>query len=250
MVQAKSVTPFFSIITCTKNSEKFIDTCLKSVKAQTFRDFEHIIIDGHSTDATLEIASRTNAIIISAEPRGIAHAMNLGIARACGQYLYFLNSDDSFYNFDVLSQVHDYLLEHSDLHWAYGKIHETDGVHTIGFPPKRKVFQGKHPTILKFYNYIPHQATFIKKTVFAKYGKFDESLRTMLDPEYWLRIAPHTAWDYLPIVVANYLVRSDAQSVDESNKLANSKELKVIRAKYLSYLERLIANVITWISKL
>jgi glycosyltransferase involved in cell wall biosynthesis len=75
VVQAKQVIPFFTIITCTKNSAKFINTCLESVKVQTFRDFEHIIVDGDSKDDTLNILKNYTKNIISTPPKGIADAM-------------------------------------------------------------------------------------------------------------------------------------------------------------------------------
>jgi len=244
MVQTKSVTPFFSIITCTKNSAKFLNTCLESVKVQTFRDFEHIIVDGLSTDDSKQILAKYSINIISTLPRGIANAMNIGLGRAKGQYIYFLNSDDSFYDSSVLQKVHDYLVAHKDLDWAFGNIHETDGVKTIGFPPKRKIFQGKHPTILKFYNYIPHQATFVKKSIFDKYSGFDEKLKSMMDPEYWLRITSRTNWGYMPITVANYLIRSDSQSESLSNAVGNTTEYEMVQSKYLSPLELVFAKLI------
>lgn len=236
--------PFFSIITCTKNSAKFINTCLDSVRAQTFRDFEHIIVDGHSTDGTTEILAKYSKSFISTPPKGIANAMNVGIGRAKGQYIYFLNSDDSFYDASVLQKVHDYLVVHKDLDWVFGNIHETDGSKTIGFPPKRKIFQGKHHTILEYYNYIPHQGTFVKKSVFDKFGKFDESLKSMMDPEYWLRISPHTNWGYMPITVAHYLIRPDSQSESLSNTVGNTREYERVQSKYLSPLELMFAKLI------
>jgi len=244
VVQTKPVIPFFSIITCTKNSAKFINTCLESVRVQTFRDFEHIFVDGHSEDGTTEILAKNSKSVISTPSKGIANAMNIGLGRAKGQYVYFLNSDDSFYNSLVLQKVHDYLVVHKDLDWVFGNIHETDGVKTIGFPPKRKIFQGKHPTILKFYNYIPHQATFVKKSAFDKYGGFDEKLKSMMDPEYWLRISGRTKWSYMPIVVANYLIRPDSQSESLSNKVGNTLEYETIQSKYLSPLEFVLAKFI------
>jgi hypothetical protein len=135
-------------------------------------------------------------------------------------------------------------VDHHSLDWVFGKIHETDGVNTIGFPPKRKIFQGNHRTILKFYNYIPHQASFVKKVVFDKYGLFDESLKSMMDPEYWLRIAPSTTWDYMPIIVANYLIRSDSQSESLSNAKSNTKEYTSVQSKHLNPLELFAAHVI------
>lgn len=244
MVQAKPVIPFFSIITCTKNSANYLSACLNSVKEQTFRDFEHIIVDGNSTDGTSNILAKYTKNIIATSPRGIANAMNIGLSHAQGKYIFFLNSDDSFYDSQVLQNVHDYLVKHSDLDWVFGNIHETDGKKTIGFPPKRKIFQGKHPTILKFYNYIPHQATFVKKAVYDKFGMFDEKLQTMMDPEYWLRISPKTRWDYMPIVVANYLIRPDSQSSNLAHKIDNTLEFEQIQEKYLNTIELFVARVI------
>ena len=242
MVQTKSLTPFFSVITCTKDSAKFLVNCLDSVKIQTFRDFEHIIVDGKSVDNTKQILAKYSKKIISSPPRGIANAMNIGLTHAKGKYIYFLNSDDSFYDHSVLQKVHDFLSMHQDLDWVFGNIHETDGVHTVGFPPRWKILQGKHPFFLKFYNYIPHQATFVKKTVFDTYGGFDEKLKSMMDPEFWLRIARVTNWDYMPIIVANYLIRSDSQSENLFHAPSNTAEYELVQSKYLNWLELFFAK--------
>lgn len=237
------MTPFFTIITCTKNSARFLPKCLTSVKSQSFRNFEHLIVDGNSTDDTLAILKKNHLYSISTPPRGIANAMNLGLAKARGQYIYFLNSDDSLYTRDVLQIVHDYLVSHPDLDWVFGNIHETNGKKTIGFPPKRKIFQGKHPNLLKFYNYIPHQGVFMKKVVFDQYGLFDETLKSMMDPEYWLRIAPHTSWSYMPITVANYLIRPDSQSENPTHRISNTREFETVQSRYLTPLEMIFARL-------
>ncbi len=244
MVQAKQVKPFFTIITCTKNSSKFIGKCLNSVKKQTFRDFEHLIIDGKSKDGTLELVKKFKNQIISTAPSGIANAMNLGITNSSGEYLYFLNSDDYLFNDQVLENVHHYLESNPELDWVFGNIHETDGVKTIGYPPFRKIFQGKHPNLLKYYNYIPHQATFIKKQVFSDFGLFDESLSSMLDPEYWLRIAGFTRWGYMPYVVANYLIHEGSQSENPAHAKHNTQEYESVQKRYLNPLEYTLAKLI------
>lgn len=238
------MTPFFTIITCTKNSAKYIKKCLESVKSQTFRDFEHIIVDGKSNDGTLEVFNSSDINPIILEPQGIAHAMNEGIRAARGKYIYFLNSDDSFYDSHVLEQVHDYLTRHKQFDWVFGNIHETDGQKTIGYPPIRNIFKGRHPNLLKYYNYIPHQGTFIQKAVFDKYGLFDETLKSMMDPEYWLRISGKTKWDYMPIVVAHYLIRPDSQSENVANAISNTKEYEKVQKQYLNWLEFLFAKIV------
>lgn len=244
MVRQQKVAPFFSIITCTKNSSQFIGTCLESIKAQKFSNFEQIIVDGQSTDQTISIVRKYHLKPYSLEPGGIAHAMNEGIRQSSGQYLFFLNSDDSFYTDDVLQCVHDYLINHPSLDWVFGNIHETNGTKTIGFPPRRKILQGKHPNLLKYYNYIPHQSTFINKRVFTKFGLFDEGLKSMMDPEYWLRISQDTKWGYMPITVANYLIRPDSQSEDVSHAKQNTLEYEVVQRKYLNSYERCLAKII------
>jgi glycosyltransferase involved in cell wall biosynthesis len=249
MVRKKSVVPFFSIITCTKNSQKFIRTCLASVEAQTWQDFEHIIVDGESSDKTLSYITKyrrsqvgRQVTVISAIPHGIAHAMNAGIRRARGKYIYFLNSDDSFYSPLSLQKVQTFLQEHPELDWVFGQIHETTGSKTIGFPPRLPLFKGRHPGLLKFYNYIPHQATFVKKAVFTQFGHFDETLSSMMDPDLWLRIAPHTNWGYMPHVVANYLVRPDSQTENPQHHEGNTREYERVQSRYLSGFELVLAK--------
>ncbi|MBE8233321.1 MAG: glycosyltransferase, partial [Endozoicomonadaceae bacterium] len=97
-----------SIITVSLNSEKYIADTIKSVKNQTYPHKEHIIIDGASTDSTVNIISQYEddiAYWVSEPDNGIANAMNKGIEQAKGDYLLFLNSDDYLLNNDVLGQV-------------------------------------------------------------------------------------------------------------------------------------------------
>jgi glycosyltransferase involved in cell wall biosynthesis len=177
--------------------------------------------------------------------RGIASAMNEGIKYSKGKYLFFLNSDDSFYNSQVLDRVHDFLVSHSDYDWAYGRIHEVnESGKTIGYPPRLPIFHSPRPNLLKYYNYIPHQATFIKKSVFDQFGGFDAQLISMMDPEYWLRISPHTKWGYMPIIVANYLIRPDSQSESEQNASYNTQEYERVQTKYLSNPQMVLAKLL------
>lgn len=97
--------PLISIITVTYNVSKTLPSTLESIASQTFRDFEHLVIDGASTDDSVAIAQRCGfSIVVSAPDKGIYDAMNKGLRMAKGKYVLFLNAGDSFANDDVLSE--------------------------------------------------------------------------------------------------------------------------------------------------
>jgi glycosyltransferase involved in cell wall biosynthesis len=235
---------FFSIITCTKNSEKFILRNIKSVDKQIFRKYEQIFIDGDSNDLTKKIISEfvrkdnEKYRLFSFPPRGISNAFNKGIKKTSGQYLIFLNSDDFFYDTSVLDVVHRFLVKNTDCDWIYGKINvvEESGK-SVGRYPDRKIYNFLPRYLLKFYNLIPHQAVFIRKTVFDKYGYFDENLKSSMDIDMWLRIINKTKWKFLNEIIANYTIRSSAQSSGMSNKLENGANLFKVAKRYMNFFE-------------
>lgn len=101
-------TPIFSIITVTFNAESTIEATMRSVKQQTFRPIEHIIIDGASKDNTLYIINKykdENTKVISESDQGLYDAMNKGIRMATGTYLCFLNAGDTFHEQDALAKM-------------------------------------------------------------------------------------------------------------------------------------------------
>lgn len=235
--------PFFSIITCTKNSEKYLPACLSSLASQNFTDYEHIVIDGYSVDKTLSLIPKTSHVY-QVKPSGISTSMNEGIKRARGQYLYFLHSDDALCDSKVLSDVAGYLRSHPSLDWAYGQIQVIDeNSKNIGIFPKYKIFQLASSYLLKFFNFIPHQATFVKKSVFDKYGSFDTSLKTVMDYSYWLKICKATRWSYMSLIVANYRIHQDAQSSALSRLSSNQQESQDVQNKYLNPVERSLSQL-------
>ena len=118
-----------SIITATFNSEKTLQDTLDSVLRQDYRDIEHIIVDGESTDATVDMirayASKTTSYSVkwvSEKDRGIYDAMNKGIAMATGDVVGILNSDDYFTSNDIVSKLAK-PFEDDTLEAVYGDIH-------------------------------------------------------------------------------------------------------------------------------
>jgi glycosyltransferase involved in cell wall biosynthesis len=248
----------FSIITCTYNSEIFLGKNTESVLSQSFLDFEHIFIDGFSIDKTVEIIKGYQqrypgkVKLFQLSPQGISNAMNEGIRRSSGEYLIHLHSDDSFYDSEVLKDVNDFLST-NNFDWIYGKINviENDG-QSVGVFPLRKVFQGKSSQIIKkyiykFYNYIPHQSVFIKRKVFDDFGGFDEKLSSAMDPDLWFRIINKTNWSFYDRVISNFCLRSGSQSANLKNKEKNMDNLQIVRKRYLSKIENILANVFDYL---
>lgn len=245
----------FSIITCTFNSAKYLKKNIESIKSQTHIDYEHIFIDGFSDDGTVELIREyqkehpEKVFLHQFEPQGISNAMNKGIENTTGDYLIHLHSDDSLFNRDVLKDVNFFLNENS-YDWIYGKINtiEESGKE-IGVFPTKKIFHGTNESllskyILKFYNYIPHQAVFIKKSVFDKYGYFNESITSAMDPEMWLNIRNKTGWTFIDRIISNYMIRTGAQSSSKAKKKENDNNFKAVQKKYLNPIELFVMNLI------
>lgn len=242
--------PKFSIITCTYNSEDFLQKNIDSISSQSYTDFEHLFIDGKSSDNTTGIIKKyqeklgEKVRLVSKPAKWISNAMNTGIQEASGEYLIHLHSDDKLHNPKVLEHVANFLEKHKDLDRIYAKANvvEKDGKTSIGIFPNRKIFQrnssqrlGKQ--LLKYFNYIPHQTVFIKKTVFKKFGDFDETIASGMDPDMRLRIKNKTKWRFLDTIVCDYMIRDDAQSSSAKNKNKNRNNLKKVVKRHTNCLE-------------
>lgn len=125
-----AINPKFSIITITYNAASVVKPTLESVIAQTYTNYEYILVDGGSKDDTVAIAKASGikfAHIVSERDNGIYDAMNKGIALATGDYLCFLNAGDAFYAPDTLQTIVDAIAEEKELpDVLYGETAEVD----------------------------------------------------------------------------------------------------------------------------
>jgi len=171
-----------SIITVTKNDRNNIQSCIDSVQSQNYVELEYIIIDGASTDRTLDIIKQNNRKIsnwISEEDSGIYDAMNKGINMASGDIVGFLNSDDMYADTNILKLVAE-AFQNSDIDSCYGDLVyvSKDDTNKIIRNWKSceldyKLFKnGWHP---------PHPTFFVKKSVYEKYGTFDTKYKIGAD---------------------------------------------------------------------
>lgn len=247
----KNKAPFFSIITCTYNSEKYLETNINSISSQNFEDYEHIFIDGYSTDKTIKIIRRyktkypDRVKLYLAKPKGMVNAMNVGIKKARGRYLLHLHSDDALTNKHALSHSANYISK-TNIDWFFGSIKVLRGKKIIGTFPRRwyKVFMNRYT--LQLFNFVPHQSTFINRNVFKKFGNFDEKVPHLSEYEYWLRISAKTHWsfDNYPIAVYRQWEGSSSFNKDNTNKIRSFRNK--IQNKYLTRPYIYVARIVNF----
>ena len=170
-----------SVITVTKNSEKFLEENLISLQNQTYKNFEHIIIDGKSDDGTLEIINNYSKKIHywkSEEDQGLYDAMNKGIDVSNGDIIGILNSDDIYYP-EALNIVNKYFSFHPDIDFLFGSVH------------KHKLMHGFYPKKIKwtFGFYTTHSVGFfIRRSSQLKLGFYDTQYKYSADYDLFYRM--------------------------------------------------------------
>lgn len=246
----------FSIITITFNAEATLPATLASIAAQSFKDFEHIVIDGNSTDRSAKILEKyrlqnpDHVHIHSVKPQGISHAMNEGIEHARGEYVMHIHADDVLYDNNVLKDM-DAFLKTYPVDWMYGAIeviNERD--ESCGTFPNKRLFQATSKNIFKswllqLYNYIPHQAVAIRKSVFRTHGMFDEHISSAMDPDLWLRIRTKTSWMYMPRLIAKFRLHEESQTGSKKKQKENREHVKRVQKKHLGPITYILARIVT-----
>jgi len=185
--------PRISVITPSYNQVDFIEATIQSVLGQEYPDLEYIIIDGGSTDGTVDIIRKyeDRLIWVSEPDRGQAHAINKGLARASGAVIAFLNSDD-VYAPGALHAVGAYFAEQPEAQWLTGRCSIID---EKGREIRKAISAYKHfwlefhsYGVLQILNYISQPATFWRRSLLDELGGLKEDLLFTMDYEYWLRI--------------------------------------------------------------
>ena len=219
----------FSIIIPTYNSAKTLKYCLDSIESQTFPNFEILIMDGASSDSTLEIANQYHderIRIYSEIDKGIYDAMNKGIAISKGEWIYFLGSDDKLLNNYVLERVNEGL-ENNFYDVVYGDITSTRF---------NGIYGGQFDAIRIYNQNICHQAIFFSRTVFEKIGKFNIRFKAHADWEHnfrWL-LSGKIKTTYVNLVIAEYA---------DGGYSSRNSDLVFENEKMLTYLTNVRKNI-------
>lgn len=213
-----------SVITINRNNSSGLARTLSSVSNQTNKEFEYIIVDGASTDGSVDVIKKFNADGISSfkwvsEPdSGIYNAMNKGAALASGDYLLFLNSGDSFAGSYVIGSIKDI---NADI--VIGRINfiDANGVYHCDY---QCVFG--NCSLYGFMNsLIPHQATLVKRETFKRIGPYNERYKIVADWQYCLKalILNDCTLEYIPVTISDF-DNTGISSID-NGKMMNEIDL-------------------------
>lgn len=219
-----------SIITINRNNAQGLEATISSVLAQTFLEYEYVIVDGASTDASVDVIrrmadGRNNVKWVSEPDAGIYNAMNKGVAMATGDYLLFLNSGDKFSGCDVLSVCSDHLCGSDFVMGRVNVVH--DGLVVC----QTKVLEESDLSL--FYLYlqgIPHQAAFISRQLLVD-NPYDESLKINSDWKFFVQsvVCDNASVEFLPYVIADY---DDAGVSSINGKLLNRERELVFKSLF------------------
>ncbi len=221
--------PQLSIITINYNDAEGLRKTIESVVNQTSDDFEYIVIDGGSTDGSVEVIREFENKIdqwVSESDKGIYNAMNKGITRAKGEYCQFLNSGDILAGSDVTDNM---LKSTPDCSILIGNM--------LKEMPNGKVFrdkglQGQKPGMFTFYRgTLNHSPAYIKRELFEKYGPYDENLRIVADWKWYL-IA--VGLNNESVCYRNIdVTRFDMGGISNTNRELEKKERRRVLVEYL-----------------
>jgi glycosyltransferase involved in cell wall biosynthesis len=214
--------PRISIITPSYNQGEFIGQTIDSVLGQGYPNLEYIVMDGGSTDRTLEVLEGYQGRLswVSERDRGQSHAINKGLRMATGEVIAFLNSDD-LYEPGALMRVGKFFARHPQAAWVTGKCWIID---QNGRKIRRAIILYKNLwlrlrsyTMLQVIDYISQPATFWRRRVVDKVGVFDESLRYAMDYDYSLRVGRHFALWVIDDYLASFRIHPSSKAGSSAN---------------------------------
>ena len=214
-----------SIITINYNNASGLSKTMESVISQNFSDFEYIVIDGGSTDGSVDIIKKYAEKLtfwVSEPDKGIYNAMNKGISMASGEYLLFLNSGDWFVNNEVIAGVIPYL----------NSVYEIVSGGLILVKNEEEHIQLNPPNTVNL-NYcihsgLTHPNTFIRAELFEKYGYYNEHNKIVSDWEFFLIVCGLNKCKYqgIPVLVSCFTMDGISSRNDELLKKETEETLQ------------------------
>jgi glycosyltransferase involved in cell wall biosynthesis len=247
--------PLVSIVTPSYNQANYLEQTIRSVLEQDYSQIEYIVIDGGSTDGSVEIIGKYADRIahwVSEKDQGQTDALNKGFSAAHGSILAWLNSDDTYKPGAVKAAV-EFLSAHPQVGMVYGDLDFIDeNDRTIGKFPAAQTDLAK---LRRGYVHIPQPAAFFRAEHWRKVAPLDPTFFFAMDYDLWVRLAEITEIKYVPGKTwANFRLHSGAKTVTADERCwpemlrvhyrDGGKTYAPIVLKY--YLRRLAAPLINW----
>ena len=218
-----------SIITINWNNARGLEKTLQSVAFQTFKEFEYVVVDGASTEGSVEIIKKYESKFahlrwVSEPDTGIYNAMNKGIRMASCDYIQILNSADCLASSDVTERMLGALEMAGNPSILYGNMVKC-------FPDGRQIvdkcFAGQEITMLGMYSgTLNHDPAFIRRDLFVKYGYYDENLKIVSDWKWYLQaiIFGGEKPQYVDIDVTLFDMTGISESVGSRERICEERE--------------------------
>lgn len=216
--------PRVTIVTPSFNQASFLEQTILSVLAQDYPNIEYIVMDGGSTDGSVEIIRKHEDRLtywLSERDNGQASAINRGFARAVGSICAWVNSDDLLSPSAVRIAV-DYLSRHPRVGVVYGdRLHIDARGNVIGV----NRMPGYYAAMLRRNITLPQETVFFRRDVFEKVGGLDESLQFALDFDLWVHMSRVTAIRHIPAFLGCYREHATSKSVIAQKYLAEHRDV-------------------------
>ena len=224
-----------SIITINYNDKNGLNKTIDSVVNQTYKDFEFLVIDGGSTDGSKELIEQHSSQInywISEKDNGVYNAQNKGIKAATGEFVIFMNSGDTFVDYNVLSNVSGDLTSEFDIYYGDNYKVKADGSKRLKNYPEKLSFSFFYGSCIN------HQSTFIRRELFETYFYYSENLKIVADWEFFIYTIckENRPYKYLAKTIANYDF-TGISSLDKYKNKVNEERLSVMQKYFPAFVE-------------
>ncbi|MET4560713.1 glycosyltransferase involved in cell wall biosynthesis [Lysinibacillus parviboronicapiens] len=212
--------PKISIITACYNAENTIEQTIQSVLGQTYENIEYIIVDGASTDGTMEIVEKYRDkidVVVSESDKGVYDAFNKGVGLATGDFINFMNADDYFSTNAIIERIALYLVNHSHVMLLHGNVKAIDEI------TGHWHYRGQSLSLRDFEKgqMCPHQSVFTRRELFNEFEGFNLAYKILADVDFTIKTFKkyEEYIEYVPIEVAHFRLGGLSSSLQHEKNM-------------------------------